>query len=267
MKKYLNKMRVCLFFLSALVSLYSCQHDDSSTSNPYAAKILAQLNPTDTFLYDFPTVNPYYEKFIRDQKQKSEKFLGLPSLEGGFDSIQIRIWFSYDHFDYLLILQNHKKEWSANFCTFEAIYSKNFDSITSVEKTCRYKTPKSGWVKFIDSLFSLQILILPDYHKISGYKQYMPNDVTGATVELATRKVYRYYHLFEPEYMQSKFRQAGKMSSILHLIDRELDLHLFRVKRLEHKSHNTKHSTDTIKIHEIELQEIKADTQNNNSKP
>jgi len=67
--------------------------------------------------------------------------------------------------------------------------------------------------------------------------------------------------------MQSKFRQAGKMSSILHLIDRELDLHLFRVKRLEHKSHNTKHSTDTIKIHEIELQEIKEDTQNNNPKP
>jgi|SRR4029079_4795698 hypothetical protein len=257
---YLKGMRICLLVLFVPILFLSCREDDSATPNPHAAKILAEVNCTDTFYYDFPRVNTYYDKFIREQKQKSERLLDFQPIEKGFDSIQIRMWFSYDYFEYLLILQNDKKEWSANFCTFEPVYSKKFDSIVSLKKACRYKTPKSGWIRLVDSLFSLQILTLPDYHKIPGYKEYMPNDVTGATVELATKKVYRYYDLFEPEFMRDKFRQAEKMSSILHLIDQEFDLNLFQLKELKHKTSNTKGSTDTIKVHEITLRDIKEDS-------
>src|SRR6185436_11143212 len=88
MKRYL------IILLGIQVFLFqSCKNDDSATPNPHAAKILSQLNPTDTFLFDFPLEKGNIDSIVLGYLRWQEKSLKLPSLQSGFDSVEIRIWY------------------------------------------------------------------------------------------------------------------------------------------------------------------------------
>jgi hypothetical protein len=215
-----------IYSILLVLLLFSCkQKDDSAQPNADAAKFITQLNLTDTFRYEIPKIRGNPDTSFLRSLQNELKLLGFESIEKGYDSIELRIGFGLNPKNYLLIIKNQNKKWKGEMCT----YKYNYDSlITIIEKKCVIKDPRSGWKKFIDQLFNLQILSLPDYHDIPGYSQYMPTDAEGVTVEVATKKVYRFYHLFEPMYMKDKFWQSRKMDSILHLIDEQFSLDLFQ---------------------------------------
>jgi hypothetical protein len=176
---------------------------------------------TDTIIKDIPLnkrgrPDPYYFR-----KPNIEKKMGLTTLENGFDSLQIRFWFSYGFLDtsQLVVLKNENSKWSAEFSSFVYNLSPNKDSVVSISKSTEYKEPISGWNSFIKKIISLDILTLPDYKAIPGY--YQTTDGNSVIVEIATTKIYRIYLYHNTGMFAKEFRQVKKMEKISQLIEQE----------------------------------------------
>jgi len=254
-------MRVFLLFLLVLVSLYSCQHDDSSTPNPYAAKILAQSNLGDTFLYERPKQDPNDSQM----QKRALRYLKLESLEKGFDSIQIRIWYGcpLGPGELLVVLKSNKEKWGAEVCkiVYPATYQRWGDSITRI---IFKDSPKSGWIKFINRLFDLSVLSLPDEKQLKNLHYSVPMDGCGVDIEIATKNVYRKYGYGNPDIYDAEFLEAKNILSILKLINEEFGIRgKFNVKYMwpdDGKNQYPKDSAQPPVEREIQLQDIKDST-------
>ena len=142
--------------------------------------------------------------------------LGLDDLEEGFDSIQIRVWNDYWLTDlrdvFIFKLQN--TEWSGEFIAM------NVDGEEKIKKIDKIGiTPKSGWNQFIDSLQEKQITTLPNMRDIGGLNTKV-NDGETHSVEIGTKKYYRFYSYDSPRFFQEHW-QAKNMTEILELINKE----------------------------------------------
>lgn len=213
-----------LIIIICLIIFASC--NEQKNHNP----IVGDKKVFDTVIKDIPlnkNGKPY--GYYRN-KPNVENKLGLSTLEKGFDSLQIRLWYGYSSNDrsQLVILKNNNQEWSAELFTLEYQFDSNTDTITSISKSSIIREPASGWSNFSRRLFDLQIMTLPDEDKIRDYPDLM--DGNGIIVELATRKLYRVYSYKEPNYIynRKKIKEAYNMESILNLIEQE-----FNFKRLK----------------------------------
>jgi hypothetical protein len=219
-------MKPFSFFLLSLIILSCKTKDDSSVPNEYAAKFIKELNPTDTFLFDFSvnkkgvfdTLDWYYLK-------EFEKHLELPSLEKGFDSIQIRIDFDCvrNTRESLVILTNDGKGWMAELSNVHYHYSENM-KVDSITREVINAIPKSGWINFINELFDLKILTIEDNYKIPGFEYSVPNDGCGIGIEVATKNVYRFYSYDNPSLYDEKHWQAANVIAIQNLLYEEFDI-------------------------------------------
>jgi hypothetical protein len=223
---------ISLIGYSALFT--SCKDEN----NP--ARRITELNTADTFLFEFPKRDRIGDSFWYMRKASFEKSLGLQSLEKGFDSIQIRLW--YEDFSTgrrLIILSNSNKGWKAEVSTINTDDNPNFkgDEINRanpdfleeyiVTRTIESKMPKSGWDKFIKKLFNLNILTLPDEGKVTAIDQGSGTDGWSITVEIATKKVYRYYNYSNPDYFYRQAEEARNINHILVFVDEEFGLEPF----------------------------------------
>jgi hypothetical protein len=194
---------------------------------------LAPQDKVDTVVKDIPLDKN--GKVVASYKYKNEivSKLKIDTLENGFDSIQIRIWYGYAFKDtaQLVIVKNRNDKWSADLYTLLPSFNKNRNAIESINSLVLIKEPKSGWIKFMKELFDLQIMTLPDMDKIA------PNiviaDGDGVVVEVSTKNQYRFYHYLEPSSIQDKLPQAKRMENILQHIEKELDF-----KRLRQSGNN-----------------------------
>jgi hypothetical protein len=157
-----------------------------------------------------------------------EKMIGLQSLEGGFDSLEIRIWYGYARTDssQLVILARDKKMWSAKLYTFVYELDQNGSKVQSMNKRQRSANPRFGWGQFIDTLFELSVCTLPDQYKIADYPEY--TDGNSVIVEVATKQIYRIYSYKEPFRAQTETIYARKIEQALNLIESELGFKQFR---------------------------------------
>lgn len=157
-------------------------------------------------------------KLIRDS-------LKLDTLENGYDSLQIRFWigYSFTSKQQVIILKNQQGNWKSYYCEYMPHYIKNTDSLIYFEKNIINKVPKSSWNTFIDKLYSYDVLILPDYSKLTDYP--IPNDANGITIEVSTKNSYRLYHYPSPGLARG-FSEARNMENILNLVIQELDIKL-----------------------------------------
>lgn len=191
-----------------------CYAQESTSSNGKSSHAFAKEIPV-TKDGKFPS---YYL-----HKDGVEKRMNLVSLEKGYDSIQIRIWYGYARTDssQLIILKKDNQGWSSliyNFIYYYNYTSKRIDSIATQRIS---KTPLSGWSSFSRSLFRLSIATLPDISNIPNYPDYA--DGSGVIVEIATQKYYRIYNYEEPHLLVNSFPQASQIEKILKLIQREFD--------------------------------------------
>lgn len=184
-------------------------------------------NPTpkannDSFKKEIPVFDGIPDLFYALKKQK-EKQLNLDSLESGYDSLQIRIWYDYALIkdQELIVIRRTNGQWSA--AHYEMIvdwdYSNDKDSIETFKVTA--VTPKSGWNKFMRELEEYYITTLPDMNNIPGLIDSWTDGV-GYNVEIATKKQYRFYNFHMPEEFSDKFWEAKKMTQIIKLIATEL---------------------------------------------
>ena len=156
-------------------------------------------------------------------KNHNEKLLKLESLESGFDSLQIRIWYEYSlvYDRDLIIIKRTDGIWSAKHYEME-LNPDSTDNPTTF-KTVKVKdvSPESGWPDFINKILELGITTLPNMDAIPGLDDSWLDGVTF-NIEIATKNQYRFYGYHVPYQFADKFWQAKKMTEILNLLSNEL---------------------------------------------
>jgi hypothetical protein len=195
----MNSVAATILIILSCVAL-SCNLADSN------ARKIRQLNPSCKFIKDIP----------KDRRtavlRKTERAFGLDSLDNGFDSIQIRIWYgcALDG-ERLIVLSNKNGRWMGEMS--DGTY---YDSLPRVLAAVQ---PTSAWEQFIKKLFDLQLLSLPAVRRFGAGAI---ADGCGVTIEIATKSIYRFYHYDNPDLYQNNHWQAKKMMEILQLVNKEL---------------------------------------------
>ena len=137
-------------------------------------------------------------------KQKQEQ-LELSVPENGYDSLLIRMWFTYpegyNQFAELLELRvDSNKTVTARYTMLKIFFnpSRRYELVNWHWDTLLI--PKCGWPTFIDTLKSLQIAKLPTIENIPKYKEVngennldYDNTLLTVSVEVATKTEYRFY--------------------------------------------------------------------------
>ncbi len=175
---------------------------------------------------DIPLDKRGKPKSIYNKKNEIESKVGLKTMETGFDTMQIRIWYGVALSDslQLLVLEDDKVKWTGRFYQIKYQYSNSRDSIVSCSKSIHLITPKSGWTYAKQKLLSLGILTLPDSGEIPDYS--ICNDGSGVTIEVATKNKYRIYN-YPCINAQKGIWQADSISKIIQVLEEE-----FEFKRL-----------------------------------
>jgi len=205
---------IILFF----VILFSCNRQDNSIISSHSKVVDAT-----TFKKEIPTYDDRRFDLFYTLKKQKEKQLNLDSLESGFDSLQIRIWYEYALLtnSELIVIKQTNGKWSAYH--YEMTVDLDEFSNTETVKTTKVKsiTPKSDWGKFINELLSLEIMTLPNMEEIPNLQDNWTDGVTY-NIEIATKKQYRFYGYHLPDKFEDRFWQAKNMTGILSLISTEL---------------------------------------------
>ncbi len=221
MKRKLYRLSAIFIFFETLISCNAQPH--------YNHKYSTERNQTfDTVIKkDIPLDKKGSPRSYYRNKKAVEEKLGIATLENGFDSLQIRIWYGYAFNDssQLIILKNVTGKWSGELFSLIYMMNQEGDSIESINKVIVNGEPKSGWKYLIEKIINLNILTLPDYHTLSDYNQTADGD--AVIIEVSTKNVYRIYSYQEPHMFQDKHWQAKNMEQILGLIEEE-----FNFKRL-----------------------------------
>jgi hypothetical protein len=214
-----------ILIVSAVFSFCNSK-TDASEPDGYAAKFVSELNSTDTFLFDLSMKDTSLLRL----KRKKESELSLPSLENGFDSVQLRIGFGCAlGMDFLIILSNSNQKWTAELSRLD--YELDSAENISVSRKIIKDNPKSGWKKLIRQLFELKILTLPDDDDIPHLEKQYPADGCGVATEVATKKFYRVYNYHNPNLYTKEHWEQRNVMQIIRLLANEFDLEKrFKVK-------------------------------------
>ena len=151
----------------------------------------------------------YFYKIVN----KNSYNFGLDSLEGGFDSLQVRVWLGHSMSSEknVIIFKFSKRKWVAQLVTF--FQNPDGDSLKSIVKVY----PKSGWESLTDSLFKLKILTLPNGADVIGSGG---ADGIGYDFEVSTTTMYRFYRYANPDNSPNVW-QAENVIKIANLLESE----------------------------------------------
>jgi len=210
------------FAILCLIPLVFFGKSQARYSYAYCFKLV------DTVKRDIPVDKKGNKVLSYISKVRATSLLKLDTLENGFDSLQIRIWYGYARIDsgQLFVLKNVNGKWNAEMLTLVYHMSRNEDSLLSIGKSSISGEPKSGWISFYNRLFKLKVMSLPDMRKISNYPDIA--DGNGISIETAIISKYRYYSYQEPIYAQERVKEARNIEQILELIESEFDFKRLR---------------------------------------
>ena len=115
--------------------------------------------------------------------KKYENIFKLDTIENGFDSLQIRIWYHYPKFrtpKHVFILKKQNNTWTT------MLYSFDKDSLMIIN-------PKSNLNKVIHNILKNKIMTLPNMDDIKGLEDGYA-DGESYTIEISDKNHYRLYH-------------------------------------------------------------------------
>ncbi len=152
--------------------------------------------------------------------------LKLPRLENGFDSMAIRVWFSYSRKDtvQVITIKNQGGEWSGKFNQGAYVFNQSQDSIHYTEKKEWTLNPDIGWRPLVDSIIEQGVLTLPDSRKIMSINDFPLDGGNSVTIEISTARLYRLYFYEMPNYFMQKYKEADKMENILNILSEHLSI-------------------------------------------
>jgi hypothetical protein len=220
---------VSIFFVTGCASMKISQMSQlSSNYSPI---------PETTKFLDIPKYdvkhqfNGYPFVYWHFAKQK-ENQLDLENAELSNDSLIFRVWITnpigkrgQPHG--LIEIKNDSSKWTANLYAMYVDFNANNLSETIVKFEKMEITPKrNDWNFIVNSLYRLKFDILPtdefipNYYKDnSGYSNNSPT----FSFEYATKNQYRFYQYNNAERKSNEFWQAKNVSTILDLLDEELN--------------------------------------------
>ncbi len=111
-----------------------------------ASGLIRQQKIADTVIKDIP-VNSYGKPAsFYLSKLDIEPLFGFSTLENGYDSLQIRIWFGYAFKDsgQLVTLTRSNNDWNAGWYDFAYLFSEDHKAITGVDEQVLWVQPISG---------------------------------------------------------------------------------------------------------------------------
>ena len=186
---------------------------------------LSQTNKTIEFKKEISTWNNGEPSLFYNLTIQKVKQLNIDSLQSGYDSLQIRIWYDYSlsAIRKLLIIKRTNFIWNATLYTMEVDWDAINSRETIVSKNEEILNPKNGWNSFMKHLLVLQIMTLPDMNNIPGLKDDWTDGVIY-NVEISTKKQYRFYSYHLPNKFQDKYWQAKNMVDILELVESEFKI-------------------------------------------
>jgi len=179
---------------------------------------------TDTLILDVPREASGEIAFEYRTKDTLEKRVGLLDLSKGYDSIFIRLYYSYSFSNTSQLVEifydkkNQKWQSLIHYLLFE--YSVNDTSLSNIKDSVVQSFPKSGWQAMMKRLNALDIINLKDSRNFKNYV--LPMDGAGVTVQVATQNKYRMYSYVMPVLSKDIIPDAKKMVDILDLIEKEL---------------------------------------------
>lgn len=164
--------------------------------------------------------------------KQSGKLFNLPALSGGVDSLEIRIW-PMDVFDLrrqIFIFKIDTAGWHGyHYFSYTLpvidqdgktmIFSDNKkvgDSVFLVKEIF----PVCGWEKFSDSVNFFSIKTLPTQSLIKDFKYNPIRDGGGISIEIATRKSYRFI-LYDNPGVYS-YEECKKIIGFKKMLERQL---------------------------------------------
>lgn len=194
-----------------IIGLFSCTGRTANHNSEFTREISRYDNGDVDLLY----------KLTQDKARQ----LKLDAIENGYDSIKIRVWYNYSLINNrkLLVLSNRNGVWSGTLYKMTVNWDPqiNKETIETIEKG--QVVPRTGWANFINKLYELQILTLPDMDDIQNLRDNWLDGV-DYNVEIATKNQYRFYEYHMPDKFQDEFWQAKNMMGILNLIQDEFEV-------------------------------------------
>lgn len=196
-----------------MLSFFSCHTEEVNQENK------ALIDTSIVIQKYIPQINGRPDIFYKMAKQRAYQ-LRLDSLELGYDSLQIRIWYDYSLISLrrLVIIKNEGGKWSAKAYRLLASWYNGRDSIYRKESIPI--EPKSGWNDFLKSLFKLPVMTLPNEYEIGGGGGL---DGNAFSIEVATKNRYRFYSYENPS-RDAGLPQVREMDAILTLVQKELGI-------------------------------------------
>lgn len=169
-----------------------------------------QISLVDTIVRHIPTEASGRPNFWFPLVRETEKELSLDSLNGGVDSLEIRIWMGggLAWVNHTVLLRKENRKWICKLYTYEVNRSdKSQDSLSEIS----VRAIGVG-DSFIDSLIDSGILTLPNGP---------PGGLDGIQycIQIATHNVYRFYSYWSPE--PGKDKASDNILQIISLLKRK----------------------------------------------
>lgn len=144
--------------------------------------------------------------------------LHLDSLELGYDSLQIRIWLGHSMAieKGVVVLRFFEGNWNGYLISYW------MKGGLIERKTVKSVKPGSGWNNFINQLYQLQILTLPNQDDLKDCGG-CGGDGIGYEFEYATAKKYRFYSYCNPDLYKAECMYAVTVIKIADLLEKELE--------------------------------------------
>lgn len=148
--------------------------------------------------------------------------LKLESLDIGYDSLQIRIWLGHSMaiVKHVIGLKRTMGKWKGELIEYTEGYTDHNGKIVAEKSNSKRVKPLSGWEKFKNDLFDLQILTLPNADNLKGYNGGGADGISY-DVEIATTKKYRFYSYGNPKGYVNEYWQAANILKIALLLEKE----------------------------------------------
>jgi hypothetical protein len=188
---------------------------------------------------------PVEPKFVRDiPKQKyqastllegvraTKDSLGLDDLENGYDSLQIRMWFTYPLKDseQVLTIKRNNAHWYGSFCLASYALTPMGDSISRY--TIHFFKPilRRDWGDIVDTLIKFNIINLQDERQVANLDSIdllaIPTTPTSGSViiEIADQHKYKLYFYPMPVNYKEQLKEAADVCHMVEFLSNRLGI-------------------------------------------
>lgn len=177
-----------------------------------------------TEILDTIGVSESMKRMIREyyysHEANSEQIWPISSIEHGVDSCEIRLRVDHSIFigtSLFTTISYQKNGWRG------AEVSGYYNSKMHIRDSICIKqvTPDCGWQKFMDTLQSFQLPMIPSQRQIKGFRDKV-DDGTDYIFEIATKNSYRRIKYHDPEVYKDSINK--KVTQLIRFIDRHMHL-------------------------------------------